>query len=225
MTELLPTYIGDCEIQETERSDMRVDVYGLDTFVQGYQGRKDKAKVADFLRRLKAAKTNSQVALPTWGFQITDYPGFSISDFSYHTDRSWAYFDVQFVGKVDNSEPEPNKTDDWTENTISFYVGVDTPIPAEVDYRAPKTLYRYATKTRPTAPRYAGVVASGELPIQIIAKRGIAGLFSLTDFRVTQRSYMTQFQRTQIGNWWQVTEEHELRFVQDLEFTTVVIPT
>jgi len=238
MSEELPTYVGNCEIQETETGSTEADAYGLDTFVQEYKGRKDKAKVAEFLKKLKAGANNSQIAGAAWRDIITPYPGFAAVAHSYRTDRSFAYFSVRFTGKFDNSEPPPQTSYSLNENTIqlnipeglavSFNVngvivsGTTEEGTGEIDYLSPRRAHRYATKERPTTPRFGGAFQFGT-GIQIIARRGLTQIIQDNTLAVDQRIYLVNFEQTQVGQWWQCTEEYELRLVQDLDAFSIPV--
>jgi len=238
MSEQLPTYVGNCEIEETERGDTETDAYGLDTFVQEYQGRKDRAKVALFLKKLKAGATNSAIAGAAWRDNITPYPGFSAVSHSYRTDRAWAYFSVRFTGKFDNIEPPPQTSYSLNENTIQLNIPAGlavninvngTIVPAvteegtgEIDYLSPRRAHRYATKDRPSTPRYGGAFTFGT-GIQIIARRGLTQIIQDNTLAVEQRIYLVNFEQVQVGQWWQCAEEYELRLVQDLDAFSIPV--
>lgn len=211
MPEVLPTYLGNSDIEETDSTQFVRDIYGLHTFVRSYQGEKTQA-VIDAFR-----------ATFTEGTADATYTNMYISKVSERTDRSWYYADVEFVGTIDGSEPSVETEDTISENTLQVFTQVEAPIPAEIDYLAPRSTYRYATKVKPTAPRYIGLVES-VWPIQITQKRGIAGLFDIEDFNVEITPYMTQFERAKAGRWYRNTEVHELRLVQDLEIKVIYIP-
>lgn len=216
-TETLPTYVGNCEIEEIDRSDLRVDAYGLDTFTRSYAGRKDKAKIEAFVKTLIRGKSDSQ------------YKAMGLENYSFNTDRSFAYFTVNYVGKIDGAEPEGEQEDDWYVTTLQFQSALSATTEegnteaAEIEYRAPMTTYRYAMKSRPVRPRYTGKVASGELGIEIIDKRGIASLLNFYQMRIQTKYFMSGFRRRQAGNWWRVEESHEVRLVQDQTIVSISI--
>lgn len=228
-TELLPTYLGNCEIEETERSEIEVDAFGLDSFTQNYQGRKDKVRVNAFLKLLKAKATHDAIGKRTLSTRAaiaagnTGFSGMSVKGFNFYTDRSWAYFTVRFSGKADNSEPPPSTSYGLNENTLQCVIAGDqTPIPAEIDYLSPTRTHRYAARVAPKIPRYNKDKYFAN-SIQLIAKRGAAEVLEQSQLNVDQRSFLVSFNRDQSGVWWACEETYEVRLVQNFKTSVVIL--
>lgn len=202
MSLLLPSYDGPCLFAEGPDATIGTDGYGLDTLQRTFIGRKDQ--FADEIAKFHAG--DPDYLLPTMTF--TNATGS-------RTDRSWGYIVANYSGKLDGSEPQENIVDDWGEATIDLNTGETTLVqPASIDYRMPVTTFKYSTLTRPTGPRHSGP-GYGSLGIDIVGKRGIAQIATLSELKVRQKAFLVPpFKREQVGLWWQCTEQWEIRLVQ-----------
>lgn len=199
-TEVLPTYLGNVNIEETDRSDINADVYGLDTFTANFKGSKAKFKVDRIIAKLKAGATHRDLV------PDSPYTQFSVKSYTLSTDRSYASFAVQFVGKIDGKEPPPQEEHSLVKRTAEIEVD-DTPA-IEIYYLAPMRKHTYVTRTFPDTPRFSG---SGlfRYRLQVLEMRLIVDLprTFFTHLKFDQISVMEEPKAKQAGQWWECEEE------------------
>lgn len=232
--EILPTYLGNTEIEETDRSDIAANVYGLDAFTANFQGEKTRYKVERFLKKLKANATHRDL--------VPDSPhsAFAVNTYNVSTDRSWATFTIQFVGKLDNTEPPPREEHSLGNHTITATLGgpvigggggIEGDIigsQVDLDYRSPSRTHTYVAKTRPDEPRY-DVPGLFTGRIQVTGYRGPAALAFVTGrtsfipdaFYLKQARVLKEFTREQAGKWWECEESYDVILMDQFVFASV----
>jgi len=205
-------YVGDTEFALSDSTEPIVDVYGLDSMVRVFEGR--NSLLQSFLAQYPVNRQDAQYS----GMSVTGKPAIDVK-------RAFSRVSLQFEGKISNEEPAVKKTDFWQDDSVQIQSNILTPLPSVqliIDYRAPGTTYSYATKTRPTAPRFENGALALSLGIQIIAKRGAVGLTGTTfgpqlaAMQPEQR--LTAFKREQVGLWWIVEESWRWSLVQTKTF-------
>ncbi len=197
-----------------------IDRYGLDNFQRTFAG--NRFSLEQEIKRPRYAV----------GAAAEGFPAMSVSKASGRMDRSFGYITVDYVGKLDGTEPTGEAEDSVNDYTIQINM---TNVPLgqsgqtltgtfDLDYRAPMTTYHYATKARPQKGKYDGQVAVNNSVI-IINSRGLLGVLTgeiaraiglnLTQLMVFPK--ITPGPRTaqQVGLWWQVTEVQQTLLFQD----------
>lgn len=190
-------YVGNCEFEEIDSSDITKDPWSMDAMTRTYAGRRDK--LTAFLATLTKNKPDDE------------YRQLFATQWRVRNERAFSYVTLELAGLLDGKLPDPTYHDGTSRESIQLenLNGEQT----EVEYYAPTTTIRYVSRTRPTKRLYGGRLQRTKDAFQILGRRGNKTrelTLDLATLNAQNFAYHTDIVSTQdsdqVGIYWRVTE-------------------
>lgn len=222
------TYVDDCDFREVTGASLTVDPWGLDVLVRRRRGRADE--LADEIALYKSKRT------------IRDrvYKDLVLTEYNATHEGAFATVDLTFKGVFDGRTREPNIKDGTRAasvqlNRMSAVIGTLSGQTMTANYYAPYLSAMYVRKEKPLLPQFRNRIDFRGEAMELFGHTGFVSNVSYFKGRVLAGTaargrttaltgiasaynavieiYTPQFERKQVGEWWEVTETNEVRIV------------
>lgn len=227
------TYVGQREFIEVADAQLSVDAWGMDTLTRKYRG--DKAQLDAFLADFGKNRLLADTEFP-YLFHTTHNATIGRA----YADVTVEYKGLINSGSLNSPNPLPpvitsgSRTQSVQLQFVGDTLGASTGAVADVTYTAAYTKIRYITRGRPKERQYLNVIEHTSQPITILSRAGTPGVIkvfaghswrestgsgifggrgSLQAYNGVMEVLPVQFEWTQAGQWYEVTETNEARMV------------
>jgi hypothetical protein len=211
-------YVGDCNFAESTEFVLGVNEFDADSLTRTFEGRSDKLK--EFIAKWPKGKPDAT------------YPSFRRRTLVATGRGAFTSVTITFAGLLSGNIPNPKITGGFRQQSTSLKrAGSEETV--EVEYRAPYTTYRYLARSKPEKPKYPQTVQLNSIPWEVNQTRGdrstlfyevrelgrMGGTIIYTRTRNGYFNYARDFSTSafeydQIGDLWEVIEEHEGRIIE-----------